>query len=166
MSSNIKLKASYSHNNFKNILNSNKVRNVESDITSYGIEYRSAFLGVFNFHVGTNWDDSIFETNIEVRNRKNISFVDLLFDFSDKLSFQVQNERYYFSSLSNSSAFYFTDFDVKYVVKANKLTFSLIGQNVFNTNTFEMINLDDTYIASSKFDLIPRYVMLKMKYRF
>jgi outer membrane receptor protein involved in Fe transport len=87
--------------------------------------------------------------------------------FSDKFNFQIQSERYFFGNLSNdSNKYYFLDLEARYVVKENKLTFSLSGNNLFNTENFRNYSISDINISQTEYRLQPRYVLLKMELRF
>ena len=96
-----------------------------------------------------------------------MSFLDLSFMFSDKFNIQVQSESFFFGNLDkDNNKYYFLDLEVRYVIKENKLTFSLSGNNLFNTETFRSYNINDISISKTEYRLQPRYVLLKMEYRF
>lgn len=96
-----------------------------------------------------------------------MTFLDLSFKINDKFNIQTQTERYHFGSLDkNNNTYYFMDLDAKYVVKQNKLTLSLSGNNLFNTKTFRNYSITDISISKTEYRLIPRYILLKMEYRF
>ncbi|OUD29461.1 outer membrane beta-barrel protein, partial [Flavobacterium sp. FPG59] len=81
--------------------------------------------------------------------------------------FQIQSERYFFGNLDkNNNKYYFMDLEARYTVKENKLTFSLSGNNLFNTKTFRSFNINDISISKTEYRLQPRYGLLKMEYRF
>ena len=107
------------------------------------------------------------ETTIKNNFTDNMSFLDLSFMFSDKFNIQVQSERYFFGNLDkNSNQYYFLDLEGRYVVKENKLTLFLSGNNLFNTETFKNYSVSDINISKTEYRLQPRYVLLKMEYRF
>ena len=83
---------------------------------------RSGFKGLFNYHMGTKWTTNKIENTITNSFTDNVSFLDLNFVFNEKLSAQVQTERYFFGNLNTDSTYYFLDFDVKYQLKKDKLT--------------------------------------------
>lgn len=96
-----------------------------------------------------------------------MSFLDLSFMFSDKFNIQVQSERCFFGNLDkDNNKYYFLDLETRYVVKENKLTFSLSGNNLFNTEKFRSYNISDISISQTEYKLMPRYVLLKMEFRF
>lgn len=58
------------------------------------------------------------------------------------------------------------DLEGRYTVKENKLTFSISGKNLFNTAVFRSYNISDISTSRTEYRLQPRYVLLKMEFRF
>jgi hypothetical protein len=165
--SNLKIKIGGSRTNFKNIVNNSNLREVRNLSVNYGFELRSGFRGIFNYHIGSKWNYNQVKTTIENSFTDNVSFLDLSLVFNNKFNVQVQSERYYFGNLSSASnTYYFLDLEARYVAKENKLTFSLSGNNLFNTKTFRNFSISDIAISQTEFRLQPRYVLLKMEVRF
>ena len=167
ISSNLKLTFSGSKSNFKNIVNDSKLREIKINSLNYGVELRSSFRGIFNYHIGSKWNYNEVKTTLANSFTNNITFLDLFFVMNDKLNFQIQTERYFFGNLdNNSNKHYFMDLESRYTIKENKLTFSLSGNNLFNTETFRSYNINDISISKTEYLLQPRYILLKMEYRF
>jgi hypothetical protein len=165
--SNLKISLGAARTNFKNIVNNSNLREVRNLGVNYGFELRSGFRGFFNYHIGSKWNYNQVKTTIENSFTDNVSFLDLSMMFNDKFNIQIQSERYYFGNLSSdSNRYYFLDLEARYVVKENKLTFSLSGNNLFNTETFRNFSISDIAISQTEFRLQPRYVLLKMEVRF
>ena len=166
-SSNLKLNVSYSKSNYKNVVNNSELREVNTTNYNYGFEVRSGFHGFFNYHFGSKWVENKIKTTINNSFTNNESFLDLLFNISDNFIFQIQNERYFFGNLdSKKNTYYFSDVEAKYTLKENKLSFTLSGKNLFNTNTFKTFSISDISTSITEYQLLPRYVLLKVKYRF
>ncbi|MFY7937875.1 MAG: TonB-dependent receptor [Flavobacterium sp.] len=165
--SNLKNDLGATKTNFKNIVNISNLREVKNLNADYGFELRSGFRGFFNYHIGSKWNYSEVQTTIKNSFTDNMSFIDLSFMFSDKFNIQAQSERYFFGNLDkNNNKYYFLDLEARYVVKENKLTFFLSGNNLFNTETFRNYSISDINISQTEYRLMPRYVLLKMEYRF
>lgn len=165
--SNLKINLGGSKTNFKNIVNNSNTREVNNLNTIYGFELRSGFKGFFNYHFGSKWNYNQVKTTITNDFTNNISFLDLSFMFSKKFNIQLQSERYFFANLdSNNNKYYFLDLEARYTVKENKLTFFLSGNNLFNTTTFKNYNITDIDISKTEYKLQPRYILLKMEFRF
>lgn len=166
ISSNLKLDLSYIKSEFKNIVNDSDLREVTSNNYNYGLELRSGYKSVFNYHVGTKWTTTEIETAINRSFTDNESFLDLSFVFSDEFNAQIQSERYYFGNLNTDNIYYFLDFDARYKLIENKLTLGITGKNLFNTQRFRNFSVNDIGTSTTEYRLLPRFVLLKMEYRF
>ncbi|BAO75671.1 TraB/GumN family protein [Winogradskyella sp. PG-2] len=166
MASNLKLDIGYTNNEFKNIVNNSGLRTVNSQNFNYGLELRSGFKGIFNYHIGTKWLNSKIETIINNSFTNNTSFLDLSIVFNDKFDAQIQTERYYFGNLQIENTYYFLDFDMRYKLKKDKLTVGLSGKNLLNTKTFRSFSISDIGSSTTEYRLLPRFVLLKLEYRF
>tara|TARA_R110002111_G_scaffold74771_1_gene118712 strand:- start:931 stop:3603 length:2673 start_codon:yes stop_codon:yes gene_type:complete len=166
IASNLKLDLGFTKSEFKNIVNSSDLRTVNSKNFNYGIELRSGFKGIFNYHVGTKWLYSEIETTIDNSFTNNTSFLDLSFVFNENFDLQVQTERYYFGNLKTDNTYYFLDFETRYKLKKDKLTLGLSGKNLFNTKTFRNFSISDIGSSTTEYRLLPRFVLLKLEYRF
>lgn len=166
ISSNLKVDLGYTKSEFKNIVNNSNLRLVTSNNYNYGLEFRSGFKGVFNYHIGTKWTTTEIETTTNNSFTDNISFLDLSFIFNKNLDFQLQSERYSFGNLQTDNTYYFLDFDARYKLIENKLTLGLTGKNLFNTERFRNFSISDIGTSTTEYRLLSRFVLLKMEYRF
>lgn len=166
LSSNLKIKLGYNKQNFENSVNGD-LRKVNASIFNYGGEWRSAFTGPFNFHIGAEWFNSIYKTSIEQESTRNRSFLDIVYEPLENLVFSLNSSRYYFTDLDrDNDTYYFMDFEGKYQLIKNRLSLSLVGKNLGNTRTFRNINVSDTGIFISEYKLLPRFFLLKANIRF
>ncbi len=166
LQSNLKLKLGYTQPEFKNIVNDSELREVNSINYNYGFEYRTAFDGIFNFHLGSKWLTNKIKTTSKNEFTDNMSFLDVTFTFNEKLNIDINSERYFFGNLNTDNTYYFLDFDTRYTIKENKLTLMLSGRNLLNTNTFRNFAISDIGTTTTEYRLLPRFVLLKMEYRF
>lgn len=167
ITSNFKFSLSGSKSNYKNIVNDSELREVKNTTLTSGFELRSGFKGIFNYHFGSSWNYFQVKTNQSNSFTDNIKFLDLSFMLSKKLNFQIQTERYYFGSLDKlNNKYYFMDFEARYVVKESKFTLSLYGNNLLNTKTFMNYSINDISFSKTEYSLQPRYVLLKVAFRF
>ncbi|VXB14026.1 conserved hypothetical protein [Flavobacterium sp. 9AF] len=167
VSSNLKLVVGGTKTNYKNVVNNSNLRAVKNNLIYYGLELRSGFKGIFNYHTGTKWDYNEVTTTINNSFTNNTLFLDLSFVLNSKMNFQIQTERYFFGNLEKKhNTYYFMDLEAKYTVKENKLSFFLSGNNLFNTTSFKNYSVNDISISNTEYRLQPRYVLLKMDYRF
>jgi len=166
ISSNLKLNLGYTKSEFKNSINNSNLREVTSNNYNYGLELRSGFKGFFNYHIGTKWTTTKIETTTNNSFTDNVSFLDLSFVFNDKFDIQLQSERYYFGNLETDNTYYFMDFDTRYKLIKNKLTLGVAGKNLFNTERFKIFSISDIGSSTTEYRLLPRYMLLKLEYRF
>lgn len=165
--SNLKINLGATRTNFKNIVNNSNLREIKNLSSDLGFEMRSGFSGFFNYHVGSKWNNNQIKTIINNNFTNNMSFIDLSFIFNDKFNIQVQSERYFFGNLDkDNNKYYFLDLETRYVVKENKLIFSLSGNNLLNTEKFRSYSISDITISQTEYRLLPKYVLLKMEFRF
>lgn len=166
ISQNLKIKLGYNKQNFKNSVNGD-LRNVTASTFNYGLEMRSAFIGSFNFHIGTEWFNSVYKTNLVQKSTRNLSFLDIVYEPVKGLNLSLSSSRYYFSDLDrDNDTYYFMDFEGKYQLIKNRLSLSLVGKNLLNTRTFRNVNISDTGIFTSEYRLLPRFFLLKANIRF
>lgn len=167
LKTNLKINFGASQTNFKNKVNSAELREVKIFNADYGFELRSGFNGIFNLNLGSKWNFNQVETATKNSFTDNMSFLDLSFVFNDRFNLQTQTERYFFGNLDKGiNQYYFLDLEGRYVVKENKLTLFLSGNNLFNTKTFRNYSISDISISQTEFRLMPRYLLFKAEYRF
>ncbi len=168
ISSNLKVDIGFLKSNYKNVVNNSNLREVKSNNYNYALELRSGFKGVFNYHVGTKWTTNKIETSVISNSfTNNISFLDFSFLFNENFNIDFQTERYFFGNIdSQNDTYYFLDFDAQYIIKKNKLTFSLSGKNLFNTEKFKEHSINDIGNSTTEYRLLERFVLLKVEYRF
>ncbi len=166
LSSNIKINLGYIKSEFKNIVNNSQLREVSSINYNYGLEFRSAFDSFFDFNIGSKWLTNEIQTTVTTEFTDNVSFLDLNFYLNEKFNMDLQTERYFFGNLQSDNTYYFLDFNARYTIKENKLTLMLSGKNLFNTNTFRNFTISDIGNSTTEYRLLPRFILLKLEYRF
>ena len=163
---NVKLKSNFLLQNYNDLLNGS-YRRVNEEIVSYGFEVRSGFTGWFNYTLGSDWDlNSYSYLDDTTSNLKNKSFLDLDFNLSQKLNFHIINERYYFRELLKKKSYYFTDLDLEYIFKKEKLSAHFKVNNLFNVENFSTYSISEIAEINRKTKIIPRYFMLGLKFHF
>ena len=166
LSSNLKLKAGYSSTAFKSVVN-NTLRDVKADNYSLGFEFKTAFSSPFNFHLGSEWMKSEISSTGSFGTSRNFSFLDLMYTPKTKLTFSLRTEAYHQdNSFSNSEPIFFLNFDARYSIIKNKLSLQLHGQNLTNTKSYTDSFVNEISSVETSYKLIPRYILLKIDYRF
>lgn len=164
ISNNLKLNFQYSQSEFKNLVNSTNLRDVQNNLFSYGFEFKSAFDGVFNYYLGTTWQNNTIKTNVEFTNINTVSFLDLNFNYK-KLNVDLKTERYNFGNLDTDNTYYFLDIISKYNL-TKEVSLSLKGLNMFNIQTFREVFISDINSSINEYRLLPRFVLLGIDFRF
>lgn len=164
--SNIKLRCSYSLNDYQYMLNG-ELANSQQQTLTYGGELRSAFDGFFNFHLGTNWTSIDLKNTDDGQYQNNNQFLDFLFSFGTKLTAEINIERFYFGRIqSPDNPWYFVDFNAKYQCIPNRLTLTLSGNNILNNSVFGIFSKTNIIESATTYRIAPRYVMLSVYLRF
>lgn len=166
ISTNLKLKLGYSKSHFKNIVNGSAFRRITSENYDYGFELRSVFDGIFNYNIGAKWMTNQIKTGIKSSYTNNKSFLDLVFKLNDRFNAKIKSDFYHFGSLQTHKAYYFLDLEARYKLIPKKLTLGLTGKNLFNTKKFRTYSISDIGFSTTEYRLLPRMVLLKVKFRF
>lgn len=166
ISTNLKLDLGYTKSEFKNSINNLNLRQVTASNFDYGLEFRSGFKGMFNYHMGTKWTTTGIETSTNFSFTDNVSFLNLFFIFNKKMNFQLETERYYFGNLQSDNTYYFLDFNAKYKLIKNKLTLGITGKNLFNTKRFTNFSISDIGTSTTQYRLLPGFMLLKLEFGF
>lgn len=166
LSSNLKLKTSYSTTAFESFVN-NKLIGVEAENYSLGFEFKTAFSADLNFHLGSEWMRSNILSTENFRTTQNFSFVDLMYTPNNRLNLSLRTEAYKLTdTFSDSDLTYFLNFNARYSVLKNKLSLQFHGQNLTNTKNYINAFSNELGTVETTYRLIPRYLLLKLDYRF
>ena len=160
----IKLEMGYLKFDYKNITNSTVLQEVTSNNYNYGVQLYSRF-NTFTYYIGTKWTTNKIATSAVTNSyTNNEGFLDLSFVFSDNFYLEIQSEYYNFGNLNTT--YYFLDFDAEYKLPKTKFTIGVTGKNLFNNERFKTFSISDIGTSTTEYRLLPRFVLLKMEYRF
>ena len=167
ISSNLKFKGGMFQSSYANQINNSAQRNIRTSNYNYGLEFRTGFDGLFNFHLGTKNTHQMMEVEgFKNKYVNNNSFVDTYFNISEKFDFQTNLDYYYFGNLDQNKHYYFVDATARYKLMENKFTLGLQAKNLFNTSTFTVNSLSDISQSVISYRLLPRYIMASFEFRF
>lgn len=166
LKTNVKFKVNYFSSRYENKVNNSDLRAIVSNNLQYGIELRTAFRGKFNFHLGSEFSNVSLKTN-ELKNHyiNNFSFFSVYLNLNKKWDLQANFEYYNTERFNEKKSYNFLDIVSKYQFN-EKLYLSVFGRNLFNTHYFTNQSISDISIATTTYQLIPRYVMLSIEYKF
>lgn len=71
-----------------------------------------------------------------------------------------------YNAFSNVTKFYFVDFSFNYSVFKSKITFSLLGKNLTNITKVNELFINEFSETNSVYSILPKRIMLSVKYRF
>lgn len=168
----LKIRPSVSLSNYQNTLNGSDIRETNAVNSSLDISLRSAYLKWCNFHLGTTLNQSNIATNIsEITSRaKNQfvgSFLDFYLKFNNRLNGKIENELFYMKQSNNvAQKYYFINASAQYEIIKTKLSANLTVRNVFNTDQFINLFVNDYSTQINQIRLLPRYILFEINFRF
>lgn len=151
---------------YYNIINDSGLRKNTSYNQNYTVGWNSDFKGAFDFKIGTEWNYSQTKSENTFKNSTKISFLDLMYKTGDNFTMKLSTEHYNFGGLDKFNDYFFSDFESSYSFKDKKYIVTLNARNLFNTETFTTYSISDTGYSTNSYRLLPRYVMLSVKFRF
>lgn len=76
--------------------------------------------------------------------------------------FKIENQHYFI----NKKNYWFTNFNINYTPIKQKVSYKLTFNNIHNVTRFKDVFVSDFQRNESSYNLIPRYIVLNVKYRF
>jgi hypothetical protein len=163
--SNFTLNANFVMQDFQQIINNNLTsisnqnitvgNKIETDVTDwFAIEYQA------------NWTFSknkIQEQNNPTINQNN-HILNLNFNAKNNHYFAIKSEYINNDLFTERSENLFTDIIYRYTIKKRKIDLEFQLNNLFNTNRFRTININDFSYVETNFDLRPRQIVFKMRF--
>lgn len=168
ISSNLKLELSTNQSRLISALNGSDPG--PSNLTSYriGLDLKSGFNGVFNFHVGGHGNVAIFrgKSDTESRNYFGLCFVDFALNLNERIQSGI-NFEWCFSNIMDhyTGKPYLLDFNFRYLVIKNKLSFGAVGKNLLGASAFVESWEDERGILTSNYKFAGRMLLLSMNFR-
>ncbi len=166
--STVKLNTTYFITNFKNLVNSNELRENRSNLFVGKFYIKTALKGVVNFANQLTYnksDSENLDTKTVFSNESVTNVFDVYFKFKNNWSSDIKYE-YYLPSKNNIS-YSFVDFNVKkrnIGVKKINLTFTI--KNIFNNKTFNEIAVSDFSSNTYSLNILPRCILINFDYLF
>lgn len=151
---------------YYNIVNDLGLRKINYYNQTYTLGWYSDFKKAFDFSIGTEWNYTQNKAEMTFRNSTKVSFLDLMYKYGNNFTAKLTTEQYNFGGLDRYNDYFFADFESAYTFKDKKYIVTLSARNLFNTDTFTNYSVYDTGYSISTYRLLPRYVMLSVKFRF
>lgn len=154
-----------SHNVSENLIkiNSNEFQLLNNYFSFYKLTGRSYLVGSFNFDFSFthNETQSNFNNNTSKINTRDAS-LNITYKPKEILIFELTNKYYNI----NSENYYFTNGVISYNPKVSRFSYRMVLNNLFNRAEFTTINISNYTSYTQSIPLLPRYVLLNVKYRF
>lgn len=161
---NLKLSASITSTNFESLFN-NEFYTIRTSIKTYGLSFRSVFDGLFNYTLGASWLHQNLNIGSSEIRTKSFLYSDVYFEPTNKLKFQFVTEREVASQQGIKSITYLFDAYMQLQVKPNKLKLTAEARNLLDNRYFVSNSLSGLMFTSTRYNLIPRSILLSVNYR-
>ncbi|MCY1661027.1 carboxypeptidase-like regulatory domain-containing protein [Chryseobacterium sp. SL1] len=161
--SNFKILYTIGTSQYKDQVDDSNFRNVFSSYSKIGFQLKSGWKKNINYSIGTNLNISKITTDQQkTRILNQQAFLELLFVLNEKTKIEIKNNYYSFNGYFNKDNSYnFLDFKLNYQYDKN-ISFSLIGNNLFNTKKFREVAITSYSTYTTEYSLFPRYIMLEV----
>lgn len=137
-----------------------RVKNYSSNYRFQGTTYLNIPLN-FKFHAQYNYSQGEFNGQKNSNGYIQASLTSTL-ELSKRLSVRASNNYYSI----NPNNFFFTDIEINLNPEKSRWSYRLVGSNLSNLSRFSNIYITDYQSSESSFDIVPRYILLDLKYRF
>ena len=151
---------------YYNMVNDLGLRKISYYNQTYTLGWYSDFKKAFDFGIGTEWIYNQNKSELTFKNSTKVSFLDLMYKYGNNFTAKLTNEYYNFGGVDRFSDYIFSDLESSYAFKDKKYIVSLTAHNLFNTDAFTTYSISDTGYYTGSYRLLPRYVMLSLKFRF
>ncbi len=162
-----RINASANWSNYYSILNGSLISSTSLS-HNYNAKISSNLSGIFNFDIGYKINFSQFD-NMQ-RNTLYITdqpYANLEFNiFKEQMLFKLDYDYYNYRNKENTThnTYSFIKAKLFYQKKGSKWEFIFSGTNMLNTVSLDKENLNDIYVATSKYYIQPNYWLLTIKY--
>jgi hypothetical protein len=157
----------YSINFDKNIVNNSELRDIKSNNFFLELSARKGGKSKLFLENKLSYYHSSFKADNSKANKYS-SFKNTLkgiYRFSDNFMF-TNTFNFIATDLSTNNNYYFLDSEIVLISKNKKFNYSLIGRNLTNNKTFTTLSISDYSNSVSSHNLIERFVMASVSFRF
>ena len=168
LSTNFKLKSSYSKNDYKNIINSSELRNNFSNVFNTNLSIKTAFNTKLNFenNLTINFFSNKTGNSTTINNNNFSNSFKIKYKHSDRLFSVISNDSYIPNLKNRDNNYNFLDFSIIYRPSDKKYEFNLVGKNLLNNTIFNQIQITDFSVNTLQNNLISRYIFINFTYNF
>lgn len=163
----IKLSVLNSRSNYQTSLNSNELRDIQSQFTSFDFTLNSSLnTTLVNYSIGGKWvlSDYVVDKN-KISQQNFEGNMNLSLNLSRNYAVKFSQQLAYFPDLSTHKTYYFGDVDFGYNLSKYNLGFNLKLRNISNTKTYRNTYLTDYYQSEAVYNLHPRMLLLGVNFK-
>ena len=144
-------------------VNSDTFSNAENYFSSYKFSATTYFSFPLNFDFGFtyNFFKSTF-MEIASKNETKDAFINANYSISKNWLAEINSTFYQM----NNQNYSFVNAIINYTPSESRFSYRLIANNLVNENEFTLISVNDFTTYKSSINLVPRYILLTIKYRF
>ena len=161
---NLKLSVNLTSTNFESVFNE-EFYLIRTTIKTYGFSFRSVFDGVFNYTLGASWLHQNLNIGSAKVKTKQFQYSDLYFELSKSLKIQFVAEREVAIQQDIRNITYLLDAYLSLQIKPNKLKLTAEARNLLDNKYFVSNSLRGLKFTSTRYELIPRSILLSLNYR-
>ena len=158
----------YNASNYQSFIEPVGLQNIEQLQHKFGLEYRSAWEQWCNIHVGLNWTYMQFKNLQSQKMNQGQGFFNINFSAWRGLRSSLKNELYFLHNASSAikNKYVFSDLILNYNLKKYKMSFEVTAKNIFNVDNYKNATLTESYSSVVSYRLLPRQLMLGIRYNF
>jgi hypothetical protein len=171
MKTTVKLKLNYSHIEFNNFLNgiqnkaTNKQYKIKPSLASY---FKDSWI---NYEIGLDYEhnNTLFDlTDLENELSKTSPFLTVKGEFSNNLSYSVNNAIAYFKTSTIERNFHQLDLELRYNKDSSKFSYWVSGDNILNIESAQIVEAIamQNSISRTIIDQMPGYIGAGVSYDF
>ncbi|MEO8773404.1 MAG: hypothetical protein ABI263_07775 [Gelidibacter sp.] len=166
--STLKLTSNYSISNFKNIVNNSDLRQNQHQFLSNSFFWKTAFEIPVNFEniFSYQYSNSKSENQSAFINKSWQNTFKVIVKPKEKWFLILSSDYYLPNTKQSDEQFFFLDATLRYKPKSKKWGASFTMQNIANENNFEQVQTSDISTTVFRSNLLPRFILLKLEYRF
>ncbi len=144
-------------------VNNQETQNLKNHLSSYLISGTTYFKFPlnFNFKINLNKNNSKFNNVSSISRWENMA-LNLTYAINKTCKFALNNDYY----ITDNNAYYFLNTKLTYQPKDSDFSYQIIANNLSNQKTFSNIVVNDYTTYNSSINLLPRYILATLKYRF
>jgi len=165
LNSTVQLNTSYNISEDLNTINNSDLRNITINDLQLEFVTRTGFKMPINFENVFNYNNSTFKTDEKNSVNSITNQFKTIIKIKNDSNFKVLYS-YIKPNLLNKVNYNFIEAELFLKSKNSNFSYSILAKNLMNEKQFKVININDFSTSRSSYNLIERYIMLKVDFYF